>query len=112
MYGVRNSDLVSTFASDLPQLISQIGSFGSPVSKHWPVPISTPYYAPDSNLTTSEMLIRQFIPRVMTEISKKFADAVVAGGQFPRAVADGYKDELDEKRGICAIYQTTWASKK
>jgi len=100
------SRIVPTLAPEIPHLIQQIGSFEEPVSKQWAIPISTPY-SPDSTCSSSHY----FISRVMVRVTQGLADALVAGGLFPPEDADAFKDELEDRDGICSIYQTVWARK-
>jgi len=107
MSHVWRSDVVSTLAPEIPHLIRQTRSFEEPVFKQWAIPISTPYSS-DSTCSSSHY----FISRVMVRVSQGFADALVAGGLFPREDADAFKGELEDRDGICSIYQTVWARKR
>jgi len=107
MYHVWRSGIVPTLAPEIPHLIQQTGSFEQPVSKQWAIPISTPY-SPDSTCSSSHY----FISRVMARVTQGLADALVAGGLFPPEDADAFKDELEDRDGICSIYQTVWARKR
>lgn len=107
MSHVGRSDVVLTLAPEIPHLIRQTCSFEEPVSKQWAIPTSTPYSS-DSTCSSSHY----FISRVMVRVSQGFADALVAGGLFPREDADAFKGELEDRDGICSIYQTVWARKR
>ena len=48
----------------------------------------------------------------MARVTQGLADALVAGGLFPPEDADAFKDELEDRDGICSIYQTVWARKR
>lgn len=48
----------------------------------------------------------------MSRITHGYADALVDGGFLERAAADAFKDELDERAGICSVYQTVCARKR
>jgi hypothetical protein len=101
------SDVVPTLAPEIPHLIRQTRSFEEPVSRQWAIPISMPY-SPDSTCSSSHY----FISRVMVRVSQGLADALVAGGLFPREDADAFKGELEDRDGICSIYQSVWARKR
>jgi hypothetical protein len=89
-----------------------MGWFEEPISRQWVIPMSTPLYFPALKYSTSPIQIQQFIIQVMGEVSKGFAEALVARGQCLWEVADVFKHELDEKEGICHVNQTIWACKQ
>ncbi|KAI9448738.1 S-adenosyl-L-methionine-dependent methyltransferase [Russula earlei] len=100
------SGIVPTLAPQILHLIGQTASFEELVSRHWAIPISTPY-SPD--VAPSHSL--DFVSWVMGRITQGYADALVAGG-FPQEDADAFKAELDGRFGIYNILQTVCARKR
>jgi hypothetical protein len=107
MYRISCRNIVPTLAPQVVHLVRQTGSFEQPVSKQWAIPISSPY---SSNSAFS--LAHHFISFVMGRITHGYADALVDGGFLQRVDADAFKDELEERAGICSIYQTVYVRKR
>jgi hypothetical protein len=53
-----------------------------------------------------------FYSQVMTQVSHGFADTLIVGGHILWEVVDVFKGELEEKEGICSIYQTVCARER
>lgn len=107
MYRISCRNIVPTFAPQVLHLVRQTGSFEEPVSKQWAIPISSPY-SPNSAFS----LAHHFISFVMGRITHGYADALVDGGFLQRVDADAFMDELDERAGICRVYQTVCVRKR
>jgi len=107
IYRLSRRNIVPTLAPQIVHLIRQTGSFEEPTSKQWAIPTSPPY-SPDSTFSSAH----HFISQVMGRITHGYADALVDGGFFQREDAAAFKDEVDERAGICSVYQTVCVRKR